>query len=509
MLTLPLFSPGSLVAPLVGLGFVYCVVLVLYRLYFSPIARFPGSKIAAATLWTEFYYDAIKPGQFQFKIREWHEKYGPIVRINPYELHVDDPTGDFYGVVFSHSGIRDKHPFYTAQFGTGSTGFGTVSHEQHRVRRRAMNPFFQYGNILRFEPVIREKLNKLCRRIDEYRASGLGAMPMRIVYMSYATDVITSFAFNYSWDHLDSSDFNPWWWQTTQSTAAMTKWTKQFPWLLPTLQSLPDSFVAALNPSLGLKLRKIAEEIFAGRDEKYAYYSDGSPRTLFHELLKSDLPAQDKSVNYLWQEGQNVIGAGADTVALALSTTTYYLLANPEKANKLRKELATAQIGRETPLSLVELQQLPYLNGVINEGLRFSYGTSCRLTRTAPSQTLKFQDWTIPQGTPISMSSLMQHHNENIFPNSHSFIPERWSEREDGGKGLDKYMVSFSKGSRQCIGMGFAKAELYLTIATIFSRYPNMELFDTDFDRDIKMVSDMFFPQPSKESRGIRVLFKD
>lgn len=121
-----------------------------------------------------------------------------------------------------------------------------------------MNPFFQYGNTLRFEPIIRQKLNRLCQRIDEYRVfrpDGPVAMPMRIVYMSYATDVITSFAFNYCWDHLDSFDFNPWWWQTTQSTAAMTKWTKQFPWLLPVLQSLPDSFVGYLNPSLGLVLK--------------------------------------------------------------------------------------------------------------------------------------------------------------------------------------------------------------------------------------------------------------
>lgn len=66
----------GLVAILAGLGFVYSVALVIYRLYLSPIARFPGSKIAAATLWTEFYYDAIKPGQFQFKIREWHATYG-------------------------------------------------------------------------------------------------------------------------------------------------------------------------------------------------------------------------------------------------------------------------------------------------------------------------------------------------------------------------------------------------------------------------------------------------
>ena len=50
------------------------------------------------------------------------------------------------------------------------------------------------------------------------------------------------------------------------------------------------------------------------------------------------------------------------------------------------------------------------------------------------------------------MTAFIMHHNENIFPDSHSFIPERWSERDGGTPGLECYMVSFSKGSRQCIG---------------------------------------------------------
>jgi hypothetical protein len=72
--------------------------------------------------------------------------------------------------------------------------------------------------------------------------------------MAYATDVVTSFTLNYSWDHLEARDFNPWWWQTTQSTAKMTKWTKQLPWLLTVLQRLPDWLVRAMDSNLILVL---------------------------------------------------------------------------------------------------------------------------------------------------------------------------------------------------------------------------------------------------------------
>src|SRR5947207_12148553 len=54
----------------------YVAGVVLYRLYLSPIARFPGPKLAAATLWYEFYYDYILNGQFGFKIMELHRQYG-------------------------------------------------------------------------------------------------------------------------------------------------------------------------------------------------------------------------------------------------------------------------------------------------------------------------------------------------------------------------------------------------------------------------------------------------
>ena len=55
---------------------IYCISLAVYRLYVSPIAKFPGPKLAAVTLWYEFYYDVIKRGRYTWKIREMHQKYG-------------------------------------------------------------------------------------------------------------------------------------------------------------------------------------------------------------------------------------------------------------------------------------------------------------------------------------------------------------------------------------------------------------------------------------------------
>jgi len=103
------------------------------------------------------------------------------------------------------------------------------------------------------------------------------------------------------------------------------------------------------------------------------------------------------------------------------------------------------------------------------------------------------------------MTSILMHHNETIFPNSYEFLPERWL--GDEGSALEKYMVAFSKGSRQCIGMTLARAEMYLTLATVFRRY-DLELFDTIRERDIDPAYDGFLPQTSPESKGVWAIIK-
>ena len=57
-------------------GLLYFVGLPIYRLYWSPIAKFPGPKLAAVTYLYELYYDIVKRGKYTFKIRDLHDEYG-------------------------------------------------------------------------------------------------------------------------------------------------------------------------------------------------------------------------------------------------------------------------------------------------------------------------------------------------------------------------------------------------------------------------------------------------
>ena len=54
------------------------IVLIFYRLFFHPLARFPGPKLAAVTRCYEAYYDIIKGGTYIFKISELHRRYGKV-----------------------------------------------------------------------------------------------------------------------------------------------------------------------------------------------------------------------------------------------------------------------------------------------------------------------------------------------------------------------------------------------------------------------------------------------
>lgn len=296
------------------------------------------------------------------------------------------------------------------------------------------------------------------------------------------------------------------------------------------LKSLPISVSRRLFPALGpfLAQQRASEaqvkEIITG--ENQGWHGKDYP-TIFHSILDSKLPLEEKSVARLADEAQQMIMAGTTTTAWTLEVIHFWLLAQPDTLQKLKDELKAAipnsnDVG-QIPLSTIEA--LPYLTAVIKEGLRLSYGVSGRLQRIDPDNTLVFTDettgkqWQIPAGTPVGSASALLHHDESIFPDSKKFAPERWM---DGKRlSLEKYLVSFCIGSRACLGINLAYAELYLGLAAIWRLWGScdesgtrkawgsddvgaMSLWQTD-RTDVEIESDLFLPAPRKGSKGIRV----
>ena len=189
------FSFASL-AWLGALWIGYRIAIALYNISpLHPLARFPGPKIAAASYLYEAYYDWLLVGRYGKVIARMHEQYGPIVRINPDELHCSDPA--FTDEIYAGPGrIRDKwqHQLNTGGAGPVSvTGFSTVNHELHRQRKAPLSKFFSRQQMLKLEGEVHEFATMVANKM--LASAGKGAFDVKEAFNCYTADVISQYAF--------------------------------------------------------------------------------------------------------------------------------------------------------------------------------------------------------------------------------------------------------------------------------------------------------------------------
>ena len=75
----PKFAGGGVIAS----AFLSWLIIAIHRLFFHPLAAFPGPKLAAITVLYEAYYDVWKGGKYIFKVSELHRTYGKIPKSSP------------------------------------------------------------------------------------------------------------------------------------------------------------------------------------------------------------------------------------------------------------------------------------------------------------------------------------------------------------------------------------------------------------------------------------------
>ena len=91
-------------------------------------------------------------------------------------------------------------------------------------------------------------------------------------------------------------------------------------------------------------------------------------KTVFNEMLKSDLPKEELTLDRLRSEALSITGGGIDTIKNALVTASYGIISNPRIYKRLREELVEAMPDPNAePLTVPELERLPYLNAIVQE----------------------------------------------------------------------------------------------------------------------------------------------
>jgi cytochrome P450 len=139
---------------------------------------------------------------------------GFIARTNPEELHINDPKyyNELYG---SATRKRDKCISWVILAGTMGSSSATIGHDQHRLRRAALNSFFFKGAVTQLEPVIQEKVDKLCRRFGGVLKTG-EVIRADAAYVELIMDVILQYSFANDNDYLSKPDFKLAWKETLE-----------------------------------------------------------------------------------------------------------------------------------------------------------------------------------------------------------------------------------------------------------------------------------------------------
>ncbi|KIA75656.1 hypothetical protein HK57_00589 [Aspergillus ustus] len=535
----------SLALLALGASILYTLILTIYRLYLSPVSHIPGPKLAAATWWYQFYYDVIQQGTYMQKMQSLHAEYGPVIRINPSEVHVSDPA--FMDTLYPGHGRtkkRNKWTFYTGVLGTPGASMNTNKHDLHRVRRAALNPFFAKGAIRKLQPLIDAKVDLLLERLEGVRKdrAGGGVVNVNHAMSAFTNDVVTEFCFGKCHDRLHHPTFDPSFHDKAKAGLCVVPLLASFPWVVRALEALPPALGSLLGADYAEYVKEknemLAEAKKAMESRESSNISPLAHRTIFHEILDSKLPPEEKTLPRLADEAAVTLAAGTLTTAWDLTVAMYHIVADPSIARKLRAELVDAIPDPDVHTPLPVLENLRYLRGCVQEAIRLGKGVPGRINQIAPEETMtvpipstntpesKQTHIKIPPGTPTSMTVYIVHHNETLFPDSHSFRPERWLQ---GDARIEKYLFGFGKGTRGCAGINLAYAEMTIALARVFRVYGTgltteimvegekggelvkeedcrgvLELYQTG-DTEVECVGAMVLPRVASGLRGVKM----
>lgn len=241
----------------------------------------------------------------------------------------------------------------------------TISHEHHRFRRGLLNKRFSKKSVNELAPMMENTLAKLAFHFEEAYKTGT-VIGLDDAFTALTADIISYYSYGESLDFLEADDFKGEFREAAFELLSFLHINRFFPYIIPTLQLLPHWVACKVRPKMTAlfefqntvakhSLRSINESA----EEDMAQPAKGG--NVLETLTDPSVPAPERTLQRLQDEGTILLVAGTEVVARALTIAMFHLNWDKSLLQKLRSELVQVMPTPTSSVKCSELEQLPYL----------------------------------------------------------------------------------------------------------------------------------------------------
>ncbi|KAH7317159.1 cytochrome P450 [Stachybotrys elegans] len=450
-----------------GLAAIWFVSVACYGLLFDPLRHIPGPFLARMT-------DAYA-GWFAFgktlHIATYHnfQKYGPVVRQGPRRVVFNTVAAlhDIYP-----SAKLNKGGAYAASILAGSKNslFNAIDRDAHRRKRRFVGEALTERSMRAFEPAMRNEIDVFLRLVLK-STSGNEPVDMTPLLQHLGIDIVGMLAFGYPL-RTQTEETNRFLQTAIDGTAWRVNVYMQFP-ILRFLERLIMLIgmvqIARFRNKVSHMIETRLAEPADARQDLYKAVSKHTPIEPASTGKRSK--ADEEVMAELVSDALFFIMAGGNTTATSMCSTFFYLSRNKAAYDRLAAEIRSTFQSDDEICSGPKLNSCKYLRACIDESIRMSTPSPAIFWREPDEKGSKakgsvvIEGHAIPSGTQVGVNLYSILHNEEYFPDSFTWNPDRWHQDKGDGIKSTKAFAPFLLGDRACAGRGMAYMEASLVIA--------------------------------------------
>ncbi|KAJ7793969.1 cytochrome P450 [Mycena olivaceomarginata] len=228
---------------------------------------------------------------------------------------------------------------------------------------------------------------------------------------------------------------------------------------LAAVQKILMDFVIASNPGAHLLYGRLS------RDVKARMVTEPELEC-FTARLWDNQAKMNLSDEELYFIAGSAFAAGTDTSSITLLWFVMAMGLYPETMKKAQEEI-DAVFGSDTLPNFSRMQELRYTMALIKETIRWSPIAPLSFPHYLDADD-EYKGHILKKGTTVISSLWNMHHDEEEYPNSYSFIPERFLQKGptegDAADKLGEGIFGFGFGRRQCPGQHLAAKSTWIAV---------------------------------------------